>query len=59
MTKNHQKLADRFKASIGELHELTDEMIVAEGLNMHVKAQAAALNSYLELELPEYFKEKK
>ena len=59
MTEDNQKLADSFEASIGELHELTNEMIAAEALDMHIKAQAATLNSYLELELSEYFKEVK
>lgn len=53
------KLANSFKVLIHKLHKHTNEMIVAEALDMHVKAQAAALNSYLELELSEYFKEKK
>lgn len=56
---DHKKLTDRFEVLIHELHEHTDKMIVEKGLAMHVKAQAALLNSYLELELSEYFKERK
>lgn len=59
MIKDHQKMTDGFESLILELHELTNKMVVEDGLDMHVKAKAAMLNSWLELNLPEFFKEKK
>ncbi len=59
MTKDHQKMTDSFESLVLELHELTNEMIVEDGLDMSIKTKAACLNTYLELNLSEYFKERK
>lgn len=62
MIKEQQAAIDgmknRFEVLVGEIHELTDEMIVAYGLDNHARIRAATLNSWLELELPEYCGEK-
>ena len=59
MTKDRQKMLNRFEVLVGELYAHCEEMSADEDFDLKLRGKVAGIQVYLEVNFPEFFKEKK